>query len=213
MDINCKWVEANKIQPGELFMDALQVAMIEAISIKSIGRRPVCDLTVDEVNHYITDHGLVSHNTGSYYSSDQIFIIGRQQEKDADGVTGYNFVVNVEKSRSVREKKKFSINVLYDKGINKWSGLLDLAMEAKFVVKPKNGWYAKCDPDTGEVDPKNLREAQTHTKEFWEPILKDPKFNEWIVENYQISASDMLISDIDDVISSVDDLDIGEDDE
>lgn len=162
--------------------------------------------TYDSMSLYPTR--IVGGGTGGYYASDQIFIIGRQQEKDADGIAGYNFVVNVEKSRSVREKKKFSINVLYDKGINKWSGLLDLAMEAKFVVKPKNGWYAKCDPDTGEVDPKNLRESQLNTKEFWEPILKDPRFNKWVIENYQVSATTMITDDIlDTEVDSIDDVD------
>lgn len=185
---------------------------IEVVSIKSVGRKEVCDLTVEDVNHYFTEQGLVSHNTGQYYSADQIFIVGRQQEKDSEGISGYNFVINIEKSRKVREKKKFTISVLYDKGINKWSGLLELALEAKFVVKPKNGWYAKVNPETGEVEDKNYREAQTNTKDFWEPILSNPKFDEWIIANYQISANEMIASD-DDIATAVEDLNLVDDDE
>lgn len=140
---------------------------------------------------------IVSGGKGQYYSADNIYIIGRQQEKDTEGITGYNFVINIEKSRKVREKKKFIVNVLYNKGINKWSGLLELALEGKFVVKPKNGWYAKVDVDTGEMEPKNYREAQTNNKEFWDSILNNPKFDEWIIENYQLSASDMLVTEED----------------
>lgn len=166
-------------------------------SVKKVGKKDVYDLSVADVEHYILENGVVTHNTGQMYSANTVFIIGRQQEKDDSGVAGYNFVLNVEKSRKVREKKKFIINVMFDEGINKWSGLLDLALEGKFVVKPKNGWYAKCDPETGEVDGKSYRESQTNTKDFWQPILDNPKFNEWIMKNYQVSASEMLVSEED----------------
>lgn len=150
---------------------------------------------------------IVSGGKGQYYSADNIFIIGRQQEKDSEGIAGYNFVINVEKSRKVKEKKKFMINVLYDKGINKWSGLLDLALEGKFVVKPKMGWYAKVNSETGEVESKNYREAQTNTKEFWEPILNNPKFNEWIKDNYMIASKDMIATD-DSIEEAIEELEV-----
>lgn len=172
---------------------------------------------------YILGNGLVSHNTqemysktvvsggtGIYYSANSIFIIGRQQEKDDNGLSGFNFVVNIEKSRGVREKKKISITVHYGKGINRWSGLLDIAMESGHVIKPKNGWYAKVNKETGEVDTKNYREAQTNCKEFWMPIIEDPSFEEWINANYGISQSEMVVSDedIDVAVSDGDELDL-----
>jgi hypothetical protein len=160
--------------------------------ITPIGKREVYDISVDEVEHYVLENGVITHNTGIYYSSNAIFIIGRQQEKDADGVSGFNFVINIEKSRKVREKKKITISVNFGKGIDKWSGLLDIALESGHVIKPKNGWYAKVDKTTGEVSDKNYREAQTHNKDFWDPILNDPTFEQWINENYGIAEGDMI---------------------
>lgn len=170
---------------------------IEVVSIKSIGKRPVCDLTIDKVNHYFTDHGLVSHNTGVIYSANEIFVIGRQQDKGDDGIQGFTFVINVEKSRRVREKSKILINVNFDKGINKYSGLLEIALASGHVVKPKNGWYAKVNQETGEILDKNYREKDTHNKEFWTSVLEDPTFEAWINKNYGIAEGQMIMEDTD----------------
>jgi hypothetical protein len=184
---------------------------IEVVSIRSVGRKAVCDLTVEDVNHYFTEQGVVSHNTGQYYSADNIYIIGRQQEKDGTEIAGYNFVINIEKSRTVKEKKKFVVSVLYDKGIDRYSGLLDIALESGHVIKPKMGWYARVNKETGEIiDTTNWREKATHCKEFWEPILKDPSFEEWIQKEFKISATEMLVSDesIDAAMNDVGDDDV-----
>ena len=82
--------------------------------------------------------GRVGGGTGSYYSADNIYILGRQQEKEGTEVVGYNFIINVEKSRHVKEKSKIPVSVSFDGGISKWSGLLDLALESGHVIKPSN---------------------------------------------------------------------------
>ena len=106
-------------------------------SIRSVGRKEVYDISVEGNQQYILENGIVSHNTGSYYGADNIWILGRQQDKDGTEIQGYHFVINVEKSRYVKEKSKIPITVSFDGGINKWSGLLELAVEAGIVVKPK----------------------------------------------------------------------------
>ena len=60
------------------------------------------------VNHTYQEIGLfpksiVSGGTGIYYSADNIWILGRRQNKKGTEVTGYDFVINVEKSRFVKE--------------------------------------------------------------------------------------------------------------
>ena len=60
------------------------------------------------VNHTYQEIGLfpkaiVSGGTGIYYSADNIWIIGRRQTKTGTEVTGYDFVVNIEKSRFVKD--------------------------------------------------------------------------------------------------------------
>ena len=143
------------------------------------------------VNHTYKEIGLypkdiVSGGTGIYYSASNIFIIGRQQEKSTEGLTGYNFIINVEKSRFVREKSKIPIEVSFEGGISTWSGLLDVALESGHVVKPQNGWYQK------KGEEKKYRQNDTNTKEFWMPILKDSTFRDWITKNYAISNSSLV---------------------
>ena len=131
---------------------------------------------------------IVSGGTGIYYSADNIYIIGRQQEKDGTEVTGYNFIINVEKSRFVKEKSKIPIEVSFEGGISKWSGLLDVALDGGFVVKPSNGWYALAGED------KKYRLKDTHTKDFWMPVLKDKAFREYIEGRYLVGSNDITSS-------------------
>jgi len=154
-------------------------------SITSVGKRKVYDLSVKEAEHYVLENGVVTHNTGSYYSADNIYILGRQQEKEGTEIVGYNFIINVEKSRYVREKAKIPVTVTFEGGISKWSGLLEMALESGHVVKPSNGWYSRVNTETGEVEDKKYRIADTDSKEFWEPILADETFKEWIAKTYQ----------------------------
>ena len=154
------------------------------------------DIPMIVVNHTYKEIGMfpkdiVGGGTGSYYSADNIFILGRQQEKDGSEITGYNFIINVEKSRYVKEKSKIPVNVSFDGGINKWSGLLDLALESKHVIKPSNGWYSKVDSD-GVLEDKKYREKETNTAEFWLPILKQKSFRDFVENKYRVAASEIM---------------------
>ncbi len=149
------------------------------------------------VNHTYQEIGLfpkaiVSGGTGIYYSADNIWIIGRKQEKQGTEIKGYHFVINVEKSRFVREKSKVPISVTWEGGIETYSGLLDVALAGNYVAKPSNGWYCHVDKETGELlDPK-VRAKDTLTKEFWEPILNGTDFKKFIKGHYQIGHKPLL---------------------
>jgi len=168
------------------------------------------DIPLIVVNHTYMEIGLypkaiVGGGTGSYYSADNIFIIGRQQEKEGTEIIGYNFIINVEKSRYVREKSKIPVTVYHDGGISRWSGLLDIALESKHVVKPSNGWYSKVDDD-GVVEEKKYRLKDTDNKEFWMPILMQKSFIEFVKNKYQVGSSEILKDeDIDAELATIDD--------
>ena len=180
--------------------------MSRAKQIKSLFRMITPYLTLKDIPMIVVNHtykeigmypkDIVGGGTGSYYSADTIWILGRQQEKDGTEIVGYNFIINVEKSRYVREKSKIPVTVSFDGGINKWSGLLDIALEGNFVTKPSNGWYAKVDQDTGEVLDKK-RFADTQSEEFWCDILEDSRFKEFVRKKYEITYSSILGQDSD----------------
>ena len=155
------------------------------------------DVPMVAVNHIYMEQGLypkaiVSGGTGVYLSADNIYILGRQQEKEGTEVIGYNFIINVEKSRYVREKSKIPVCVKYEGGLSVWSGLLEMALESKHVVKPSNGWYSRVDSETGEIEDKKWRIKDTDSKEFWVPILTNKTFQSWVKENYQVSHGDII---------------------
>ena len=191
-------------------LDGKSVAdMTRAKQMKSLFRMITPHLTIKDipaivVNHTYKEIGLfpkdvVSGGTGIYYSADNIYIIGRRQQKTGTEVTGYEFVINVEKSRFVREKSKIPVEVSWEAGISKWSGLLDMALESGHVIKPANGWYQKQDPATGEILPEaKVRLKDTQTKEFWLPILQDKTFSDWIRNRYTVGSVDMMAAEVSD---------------
>jgi len=176
--------------------------MTRAKQIKSLFRMITPHLNLKDIPMVVVNHtyktmemyakDVVGGGTGSYYSADTIFILGRQQEKDGTDLTGYNFIINVEKSRYVKEKSKIPISVSFQDGISKWSGLLEMALDAGVVVKPSNGWYSRVDTKTGKVDDKKYRVDDTETKEFWLPILTDKTFVEYVKNRYSVGNMEIM---------------------
>lgn len=166
------------------------------------------DIPMLAINHVYQEMGLfpkaiVSGGTGIYYSANSIWIVGRSQDKVGTEIQGYHFNINIEKSRKVREKSKIPISVSFEGGIKKWSGLLDVALEGGFVAKPSNGWYAKVDQETGELLGK-VRAKDTDTKEFWNDILENPKFKEYVTNRYTIANGEMISEDSAEPVAEVD---------
>jgi RecA/RadA recombinase len=178
--------------------------MSRAKQVKSLFRMVTPHLNIKDISMVVVNHtykeigmfpkDIVGGGTGSYYSADNIYIIGRQQDKDdkTKEIQGYDFIINVEKSRYVKEKSKIPITVSFNGGISRWSGLLNIAIESGHIIKPSNGWFSKVKQDTGEVEDKKYREKETDTKEFWDSILNDPSFSEFVIKNYGIAYGNIM---------------------
>jgi RecA/RadA recombinase len=176
--------------------------MTRAKALKGLFRMVTPYLTMKNIpliaiNHTYQEIGLfpkaiVSGGTGITYSADNIWILGRQQDKDGTEIQGYHFIINVEKSRFVKEKSKIPISVSWEGGIQKWSGLLDVAIDGGYVIKPKNGWYMAVNKATGEPLTQNLRAAQTMTSDFWDKVFNNTDFAKYIKDKYTIGLRDMI---------------------
>lgn len=170
--------------------------MSRAKALKGLFRMATPYLTMSDIpmiaiNHTYKEIGLfpkdiVSGGTGIYYSADNIWILGRRQNKTGTEVTGYDFIVNVEKSRYVKEKSKIPISVSWDGGIERYSGLLDVALAGGFVVKPSNGWYQLVDLESGEVVGSKVRQKETLEPAFWSELLKNQRFLDFVQNQYSI---------------------------
>lgn len=193
---------ASKKEAEDALNENTAADMTRAKSLKSLFRIMTPHFTMKDlpcivINHtYMTQEmfskAVMSGGTGPMYSANQVFIIGKQQDKNGQELLGYNFIINIEKSRFVKEKAKIPISVSFKGGVSKWSGLLDMALESGHVIKPKNGWYQKVDLDTGEVYDKNYREKDTYNAEFWMPVLQSKSFREWVEAKYTVSTNTLL---------------------
>lgn len=186
-------------------LDEKSVAdMSRARVMKSLWRIVTPHLTTKDIPCIAVNHtyqtmemfskSVMSGGTGGMYSANQVFIIGKSQEKDGTDLVGWNFTINIEKSRFVREKSKFPFLVTFDGGIQKYSGLMDIALEGGFVTKPSNGWYAKVDRATGEIGEKK-RMADTLNASFWDSILSNVEFKEYVKSKFAISYGSLLEDD------------------
>jgi len=172
--------------------------MTRAKQLKSLFRMVTPYLSMKNIpmlaiNHTYKEIGLfpkdiVSGGTGIMYSADNVWIIGRRQQKVGTEIKGYDFIINVEKSRFVREKSKIPISVTWEGGIEAYSGLLDIALAGAYVVKPNNGWYQKVDTTTGDVIGTKVREKDTLEPEFWESIFSETDFKEFTRKAFQIGG-------------------------
>jgi hypothetical protein len=138
---------------------------------------------------------VVSGGTGLYYSADNIYILGRQQDKEGDTLAGWKFVVNVEKSRYVKEKSKLFLTVKYETGVNKFSGLLEMGIEFGLVTKGKIGNSLGFSRPTVKDD-KMWREKETSTDEFWAPIWKETNFKDCIMTKYKLPTGQVNANSI-----------------
>lgn len=178
--------------------------MSRARSLKSLFRIITPYLTTRNIPCLAINHvyqtmelyskAIVSGGTGIMYSANTVFIISKAQETEGTGatkeLTGWKFTINIEKSRYVKEKSKLPFTVMYDDGIQKWTAIFDIAMEAGFIQKPKVGWYQLIDPETGEVSEKNYRQAEVlDNDEFFEELIHNVEFKQFVEHKFKLAAS------------------------
>jgi hypothetical protein len=168
------------------------------VGIRKVAPFDLYDISVENDHCFELDCGVIAHNsmypkdiisggTAIMLSSNQAFIISKSQEKEGTDLAGWKYTINVEKSRFVREKSKLPFIVLYDSGIQKWSGLFDLAVDAGLILKPKQGWYQLVDPISGEVAEKNVRQAEImRNNHFFEALLKNKDFIQFCEKRYKL---------------------------
>ena len=186
-------------------LDGKAVAdMTRARSFKSLFRQITAPLGLKDFPFIIINHTyqtmemfsktVVGGGTGATYGSSDIWIIGRQQDKDSDkDLLGYHFIIRVEKSRQLKEGSKIPITVSFDGGIKKYSGLLELAEEGNFVAKPTKGKYQVVDLKTGELIGPEYKEADiVDNAEVWEKIIKEPQFKEFIAAKFLFGKTEMF---------------------
>ena len=185
--------------------------MTRAKSLRSLLRMVTIQLAKKDlpcimINHVYVEIGamypktIIPGGTAVTYSANNIFVITKAQEKDGTELAGWKFTLNVHKSRTVKEKEKLPFTVLYDGGIQKYSGMFDLALEGGFIVKTKQGWYATVDKETGEVSDKNIRAKDAETDDVLGKIIKTDAFKLWVLNRYKLVGSPVTEEEVEQTI-------------
>lgn len=178
--------------------------MTRAKSLKGLFRMVTPYLTMKNISmvgiaHVYDEMGLfpkkiVSGGKGIYYSANEVWIVTRSQEKSGSELTGYSFNINIEKSRSVKEKSRIPITVSFDGGINKYSGLMALAIEAG-MIKQSGAWYQVMDFETGEIIEKKLR-ANAIGAEFYDELIQDENFKTFVRNKYKLVNTTIISEEV-----------------
>jgi RecA/RadA recombinase len=184
-----------------------------AKTIKSFFRIVTTKLVMKNIPMVVINHvymtmekfskAIASGGTGSIYNSDNIWIVGRSQDKEGDELTGYNFNITVQKSRYVKEGSKIPITVTFEDGIERWSGLFDQAKDAGLIEvglnekgKPSAGWYVTVDPATGVIDPTQTNRRRADIEEddtFWKKLLETKMFKDYLSKKYKLGNGGKVV--------------------
>ena len=181
------------IKETEDALDGKQVVdMTRAKALKSFFRIVTPKLVIKNIPMITINHTydtlemfskqVMTGGTGNVFAADTIIFVGKQQEKEGTELKGWNFILNIEKSRYVREKSKLPILVTYDSGISKYSGIFDLAVEVGFIESPTKGFYIV---DGG--DKKVRRKEIEGNMELMEEIVNDEKFSQLVESKFRLT--------------------------
>lgn len=140
----------------------------------------VYDFTVKDVHHYLLENGIVTHNSyvptkmpsggaGLIYVSDSIVMLSKSKDRDKEkNVVGSIVKAKMFKSRLSRENSEVEVRISYAGGLDKYYGVLEMAVEAG-MVEHSGGKYTF--PNQKPVFASKIQEAPE--KFFTETFLKE----------------------------------------
>jgi RecA/RadA recombinase len=191
---------ASKKEVEDAMSEKSVADMTRAKSIRSLLRMITPHLTMKDIPCIVINHiyqtmelyskAVVGGGTAVMYSANQIFIISKSQEKDGEDLVGWNFTISIEKSRFVKERSRLPFTVTFEGGIDPFSGLFELALEAGVLESPTKGWYVLKGTD------KKFRAKDTNSQEFWKPILADADFRDFLTRKFSVSSGKNMVSKV-----------------
>ena len=138
---------------------------------------------------------------GSRNSSNVIIHITKSKERDDKTLAGYSFNMTPYKSRYVKEGMRLPLIARYDNGIQKYSGLFDLALKTTGnIVNETTQSYNLTDTDTGEIiefngSTKFKRSDVEYCPDFWKVVISQTNFKERTRELFKLGAAPLIKSD------------------
>jgi hypothetical protein len=143
---------------------------------KSFNSAPqlVFDIEVAQDHHYIIGKGLVSHNSGFIFSSSIVVSMNKRKLKeDADGkktteVQGIRSKIKCVKTRYAKPFEEVEINIPYDSGMDRYSGLFDMCEQKHIFLKDGNRYcYRSLDGTEHKLFRKDM------LPEFYDMVMRE----------------------------------------
>lgn len=117
------------------------------------------------------------------YAADYIITLTKAKLKNSTNQTGSIISATAWKSRKVREGTKVKTHLLFEKGLDRYSGLLEMAEAAELMVKSGKSYVlATTAEKVGSTAIKNNPE-----KYFTQDMLE--RLDVWIKENFSLSGT------------------------
>lgn len=155
-----------------------------------------------DMTFYVVNH--VYDNTGGFgdptcipggkrlYFNSETVVLGASKRKDKKGtdITGAIVGAICRKGRKSIENLKLEYRIKHDGGLDPWFGILPLALEGEYVVKPTNGYYSRpC-----VKDDKKWRESELYCADFWIPIFKETDLVEFMEKQCAFRGREIEVS-------------------
>jgi hypothetical protein len=105
-------------------------------SILPVGKSDVYDISVDKYENYILSNGVITHNSGLKYAASSIAMLTKKKDRDDNKeIIGNIIKVSMFKSRFTKEGKVAEVKLSFDKGLDRYYGLLELAEKYEIFKK------------------------------------------------------------------------------
>lgn len=150
---------------------------------------PILNVPMVVINHsYVVIGGYkgqrqIKGGENGILVANDIWMIGREQDKDGNDLNGFDFIINIEKSRKVQEKSKFPVSVSFENGIYKYSGILELALESGHVVR-SGAWY--------EIPNGDKKYRSTELDAYFKDLCECDDFKEFVKQKYILKETQMV---------------------
>jgi len=150
-------------------------------SVKEVEPFDLYDITVENDHCFELSNGIIAHNSSMYprkilsggsglkYAADIILFLSKKKFKDGDTVVGNIIHVVNHKNRLAKENALVDILLTYDKGLDRYYGLLDLAEKYNIFKKVSTRYEM---PDGTKVFGKQINEnpEKYYTKEILDQL-------------------------------------------
>ena len=115
----------------------------------------------------------ISGGAGLKYAASSIVMLGKKKDKDGKDLIGNIIKATMHKSRFTKEGKQVEVKLSFDKGLDRYYGLLELAEKYEIIKKVSTRY-----------------ELPDGTKVFGKTINEDPKkyFTDEVMEQLEIAA-------------------------